>query len=91
MTVSYCDKTSTNAFKRSKKISQDIKECDDVANYYDDGDHYIRRDLVTEGIYSEDRELATEYNVIDYQKLFEAYDLHKSKCNPDSNPKVDWY
>ncbi len=80
--VSYCDKTPNNIFKKSIKIEQDIQDCDNVGDYYNDGSHYIRRDLVTEGIYAADKELATEYNVIDYQKLFEAYDLKKSKCNP---------
>lgn len=96
MTTISCDKFSPNIFKRSKRINQDIQDCDNTSDYYEEGTHYIRRDLVTDGKYSGNQELATEYNVMDYEKLLDSYDLRNSDCNPYSFkeneiPKVDWY
>jgi len=53
-----------------KQDSQDIEDCDNIANYYEDGEHYIRRDLVT------------DEGVLDRKKLFEDTINGKSECYP---------
>ncbi|MCC6274975.1 MAG: hypothetical protein IT569_03895 [Leptospiraceae bacterium] len=58
---------------KKKYLNEDIDECDSISNLYEDGNHYIRRDLVT------------DEGVIDYQKLLEAYKQKNSRCYPAKN------
>lgn len=55
---------------KKKYLNEDIDECDPVSNLYESGDHYIKRDLITED------------GVIDYQKLLESYKQKNSRCYP---------
>ena len=55
---------------KKKYLSEDIDECDSISNLYEDGNHYIKRDLVT------------DEGVIDYHKLLEEYKQKNSRCYP---------
>jgi hypothetical protein len=50
--------------------SEDIQDCNPIADYYEKGTHYIRRDLVTDD------------NTLDYKKLFEETKPQSSECYP---------
>lgn len=52
---------------------QDIEDCNPIADYYEKGIHYIRRDLVTDD------------NTIDYKKLFEGTRREASECFPSNH------
>lgn len=56
------------------KSKVDINDCDTIGNYYENGEHYIRRDLVTDD------------GVIDYNKMLDSYKGRKTVCNPLNNP-----
>jgi hypothetical protein len=56
-----------------KKDSVPINDCDTIGNYYENGEHYIRRDLVTDD------------GVIDYNKMLDSYKGRKTVCNPLNN------
>ena len=56
-------------FQANKK-NIDINDCDTIGNYYEDGEHYIKRDLVTDD------------GVIDYNKMLDSYKGRKTVCNP---------
>ena len=49
------------ACKKKKAFSHDIQECDPIGNYYEDGNHYISRDIVTDD------------GVINYEEMFYRY------------------
>lgn len=51
-------------------LSEDIQDCNPIADYYEKGTHYIRRDLVTDD------------NTLDYKKLFEDTKPQASECYP---------
>lgn len=53
-----------------KKAKIDINDCDTIGNYYENGEHYIKRDLVTDD------------GVIDYSKMLDTYKGHNTVCNP---------
>ena len=53
-----------------KKKNIDINDCDTIGNYNEDGEHYIKRDLVTDD------------GVIDYNKMLDSYKGRKTVCNP---------
>ncbi|MBP9887343.1 MAG: hypothetical protein KBF93_13660 [Leptospiraceae bacterium] len=57
-----------------KKNNVEINDCDTIGNYYENGEHYIRRDLVTDD------------GVIDYNKMLDSYKGRKTVCNPLNNP-----
>jgi hypothetical protein len=63
---------------KKKKPKEDIQDCDKIYNYYEDGVHYIRRDLVQED------------GVLDYEKLLEDAKPKRSDCFPgkDQNLKA---
>ncbi|MBK7058406.1 MAG: hypothetical protein IPH52_25830 [Leptospiraceae bacterium] len=48
----------------------DINDCDSIGNYYENGEHYIRRDLFNDD------------GVIDYNKMLESYKGRNTVCNP---------
>lgn len=52
---------------------QDIEDCNPIADYYEKGVHYIRRDLVTDD------------NTIDYKKLFDGTRREASECFPTNH------
>lgn len=58
---------------REKKKFIDINDCDTIGNYYENGEHFIKRDLVTDD------------GVIDYNKMLESYKGRKTVCNPLNN------
>lgn len=59
-------------------ITEDIGTCDTIGNYYENGEHYIRRDLLKgEGLIDEDNQ-----GVLDYQKMIESYTGKHTDCNP---------
>ena len=53
-----------------KPENHDIEDCDNFSDYYEDGEHYIRRDLVT------------DEGVIDRKKVFQESDQKNSRCFP---------
>ena len=55
---------------RKKFFSSDIQDCDNTANYYEDGEHFIRRDMVTDD------------GVIDRQKMFDELRTGNVDCHP---------
>ncbi|MBE7412988.1 MAG: hypothetical protein L6Q54_03840 [Leptospiraceae bacterium] len=57
----YCNK---------KYLNEELDECDPVSNLYEDGTHYIRRELVT------------DEGVLDYHKLLESSKQKNSRCYP---------
>lgn len=66
---------------KKKTPDVDIQDCDAIYNYYKDGTHYIRRDLVTED------------GVLDYDKLLEDGKIKNSNCYPakdkDMNTNIE--
>lgn len=55
---------------KESKYSDDIEDCNAIGDYYDNGTHYIRRDLVTDD------------GTIDYKKLLEDTKPTNSECYP---------
>lgn len=53
-----------------KGYNEDIQDCNPVADYYEQGNHYIRRDLVKDD------------NTLDYKKLLEETKPQTSECYP---------
>lgn len=65
-------------FHCKKKIeNQDIQDCDKIFNYYEDGTHYIRRDLVKDD------------GVLDYDKLLEDSKIKRSDCYPAKEVEME--
>ncbi len=60
----------TQANCNKKKARVEINDCDTIGNYYEDGEHYIRRDLFNDD------------GVIDYNKMLESYKGRNTACNP---------
>lgn len=56
-----------------KHVIEDVEECDTMGSYYENGEHYI------------DRQFVTEEGVMDYKKQFDKSEIKNSKCNPVSN------
>ncbi|GBF51321.1 hypothetical protein LPTSP4_28530 [Leptospira ryugenii] len=54
----------------SCREKNDIDECNPIADYYENGSHYIRRDLVTDD------------GNLDYKKLLEETQPENSNCYP---------
>jgi hypothetical protein len=57
----------------NKNTTLEINDCDTIGNYYEDGEHYIKRELVTDD------------GVIDYNKMLDNYKGRKAVCNPLNN------
>lgn len=55
---------------KKKTPDEDLQDCDKIYNYYEDGSHYIRRDLVKDD------------GVLDYEKLMEDRKIKRSDCYP---------
>jgi hypothetical protein len=53
-----------------KHVIEDVEECDTMESYYEGGEHYINRNLIT------------EEGTLDYKKQFEKSEPKNSKCNP---------
>ncbi|TGL24110.1 hypothetical protein EHQ46_03020 [Leptospira yanagawae] len=53
--------------------SEDIQDCNPIADYYEKGTHYIRRDLVKDD------------NTLDYKKLMEDTRPQASECYPSNH------
>jgi hypothetical protein len=53
-----------------KKVVEDINECDTIGNFYEDKDHYIRREYVS------------DEGVIDLKKMLQKYKGRETICNP---------
>ncbi|MCB1179307.1 MAG: hypothetical protein KDK36_17130 [Leptospiraceae bacterium] len=66
------------SFCKKKRINQEIRDCDTMGNYYEDGEHYISREFVDD-----------ESGSLNYEKLFEKMDRKNSKCDPEKtfNPE----
>ncbi|WCL49535.1 hypothetical protein [Leptospira sp. GIMC2001] len=62
---------------KKKEQDQDIEDCDKISNYYKDGTHYIRRDLVTDD------------GVVNYNKLLDDSKIENSDCYPAKDKDVD--
>ncbi|XDD54245.1 hypothetical protein AB3N62_00075 [Leptospira sp. WS4.C2] len=60
-------------FGCKRGYSEDIQDCNPVADYYDKGTHYIRRDLVRDD------------NTLDYKKLMEDTKPQASDCYPSNH------
>lgn len=57
--------------RKKKQYNEEIKDCDPIGNYYENGNHYISRDMIT------------DEGGLDYKKLFENYyERKKSPCDP---------
>ncbi|HMV42840.1 MAG TPA: hypothetical protein PK079_11700 [Leptospiraceae bacterium] len=54
----------------SKYKTVDINDCDTIGNYYENGEHFIRRDLFNDD------------GVIDYNKMLKSYKGRDTECNP---------
>ncbi len=59
-----------NCHKKKTNLDIDINECDTIGNYYENGEHYIRRDLFNDD------------GVIDYNKMLDSYKGRNTACNP---------
>ncbi len=55
---------------KKKHTNEDIPECDSFGNYYENGDHYISREFLTES------------GSLDYKKLFDKSKQQNSNCYP---------
>ncbi|HNH07537.1 MAG TPA: hypothetical protein PK683_03475 [Leptospiraceae bacterium] len=55
---------------KKKYINEDIPECDSFGNYYENGEHYISREFLTES------------GSLDYKKLFDKSRQQNSNCYP---------
>lgn len=55
---------------RKQMYNQDLQDCDNIADYYEEGEHFIRRDLVTDD------------GVVDRKKLFAESKEKNSECFP---------
>ncbi len=53
-----------------KKQFSDVNECDTIGNYYENKEHFIKREFV-----NDDGE-------VDYKKLFQKYKGKETICNP---------
>lgn len=62
-----------SAFCKKKSFNEDIQPCDSTGSYYENGVHYIRRDIIN------------DEGGIDYPNLFEKQKERNSNCYP----KVD--
>lgn len=60
-----------------KTPDQDLQDCDKIYNYYENGVHYIRRDIVSDD------------GVIDYDKLLEDSKIKRSDCYPGKDVELD--
>ncbi|MDF3821578.1 hypothetical protein P3G55_16860 [Leptospira sp. 96542] len=60
-------------FQCKRGLSEDIQDCNPVADYYENGTHYIRRDLVQDD------------NTLDYKKLLEETKPQASECYPSNH------
>lgn len=58
---------------RKKYTNVEINDCDTIGNYYENGEHYIKRELVTDD------------GVIDYNKMLNNFKGHNTVCNPLNN------
>lgn len=71
----------SSIYCKKKTPDVDIQDCDVFYDYYKDGSHYIRRDLVTDD------------GVFDYDKLLEEGKLKNSNCYPiqehEMNTNID--
>ncbi|TGN20334.1 hypothetical protein [Leptospira idonii] len=61
------------AFGCKRGYSEDIQDCNPIADYYDKGTHYIRRDLVQDD------------GTLDYKKLLEDTKPQASECYPSNH------
>ncbi len=57
-------------FCKKRVPDEDIQDCDRIFNYYENGVHYIRRDLIRED------------GVWDYKKLLDDSKIQRSDCYP---------
>jgi hypothetical protein len=62
---------------KKKTPDLDIQDCDKIYNYYEDGIHYIRRDIVSDD------------GVIDYDKLLEDSKIKRSDCYPGKDVELE--
>ena len=62
--------SQANCGKKKSHANIDINDCDSIGNYYENGEHYIRRDLFNDD------------GVIDYNKMLESYKGRNTVCNP---------
>lgn len=53
-----------------KKQIVEVNDCDTIGNYYENKEHYIKREFVTDD------------GEIDYKKLFQKYKGSETICNP---------
>lgn len=64
---------------RKKHPDEDIQDCDKIYNYYNNGVHYIRRDLIRDD------------STWDYEKLLNDSKIQRSDCYPakDIEPEAN--
>jgi hypothetical protein len=62
---------------KKKTADVEIQDCDVFYNYYKDGSHYIRRDIVTDD------------GVMDYNKLLEEGKSKNSNCYPAKDQDIE--
>jgi|JI8StandDraft_1071087.scaffolds.fasta_scaffold381904_1 hypothetical protein len=68
---------SNMSYCKKKTADVEIQDCDVFYNYYKDGSHYIRRDIVTDD------------GVMDYNKLLEEGKTKNSNCYPAKNQDIE--
>jgi hypothetical protein len=61
----------TTDCRRKKTFNEDIEDCDAIGNYYENGSHYVNRDILT------------DEGVLDYKKMFDRYKGKDTACHPD--------
>lgn len=66
-----------NFLSCKKKLNEDIQECDPLGNYYEDGKHFIRRDVL-----ETDENGIEDTSVLDMRKLLNKSKKENSKCFP---------
>lgn len=62
---------------RKKLFTEEVKECDNIGNYYEQGNHYIRRDLIKKDEFGME-----DYRVLDMKKLMDESKRQNSRCYP---------
>ena len=62
---------------RKKLFTEDVKECDNIGNYYEQGSHYLRRDLIKVDEFGRE-----DYSILDMKKLMDESTRQNSRCYP---------
>jgi hypothetical protein len=64
---------------KRKNYTADVDDCDTMGNYYEDGEHYINRDFIS------------DEGALDYNKTFEKFKFENANCHPTKSFNSELY